>query len=77
MPLPEVLDRLPELIEENDHFEFYWFPHTEKALVKRNNRVPEGTEPQPLSRFRHWLDDEFLSNTVYERVSRIASTLAS
>ncbi len=73
MPLPEVLDRLPELVEENDHFEFYWFPHTEKALIKRNNRVPEGTQPKPLGKFKHWLDDEFLSNTVYERVNRIAA----
>lgn len=73
MPLPEVLDRLPELVEENDHFEFYWFPHTEKALIKRNNRVPEGTQPKPLGKFKHWLDDEFLSNTVYEGVNRIAA----
>jgi FAD-linked oxidoreductase len=73
MALPEVLDRAEEFTADNDHFEFYWFPHTEKALIKRNNRVPDGTEPKPLGRFRHWLDDEFLSNTVYERVSRVAA----
>ena len=73
MALPEVLDRLPELVEENDHFEFYWFPHTEKALIKRNNRVPDGTPADPVGRFRHWLDDEFLSNTLFEGVNRLAS----
>jgi len=73
MALPEVLERLPELVGENDHFEFYWFPHTEKALIKRNNRVPDGTEPKPLGRFKHWLDDEFLSNTLYEGVNRLGA----
>jgi len=73
MALPEVLDRLPELVEKNDHFEFYWFPHTEKALIKRNNRVPDDTPVEPVSRFRHWLDDEFLSNTLFEQVNRVAS----
>lgn len=72
MALPEVLERLPELVEGNDHFEFYWFPHTEKALIKRNNRVAEGTAPQPLSRLRHTIDDEILSNGVFEAVNRVA-----
>jgi FAD-linked oxidoreductase len=71
MPLPEVMDRLPELVEENDHFEFYWFPHTEKALVKRNNRVPAGTERAPVGRVRHLLDDEVLSNGLFEVVNRV------
>jgi FAD-linked oxidoreductase len=70
MALPEVLGRVDELVDDNDHFEFYWFPHTEKTLTKRNNRVPAGTERQPLSRFRHWLDDELLSNTAFEVINR-------
>ncbi len=73
MPLPEVLDRIVELVGDNDHFEFYWFPHTEKALIKRNNRVPEGTERNPIGRFRHWLDDEFLSNTAFEGINRVVA----
>ncbi len=71
MPLPAVFDRLEELVEDNDHFEFYWFPHTEKALIKRNNRVPGGTERQPIGRFKHWLDDEFLSNEAFDVINRI------
>ncbi|MFT4300002.1 MAG: D-arabinono-1,4-lactone oxidase [Aeromicrobium sp.] len=70
--LPDLVERLDELAGENDHAEFYWFPHTEKALLKRNNRVPDGTAPAPLGRLRHWWDDEFLSNSLYERVQRIA-----
>lgn len=77
MPLPEVLERLPELVDDNDHFEFYWFPHTEKALVKRNNRVAEGTMPRPLSRLRHAIDDELLSNGLFELVNRVGGARPS
>ncbi len=73
MPLAEVLDGIDDLVNDNDHFEFYWFPHTEKTSTKRNNRVPEGTERKPLSRFKHWLDDEFLSNTAFEGVNRVVA----
>ncbi|WP_286931101.1 MULTISPECIES: D-arabinono-1,4-lactone oxidase [Aeromicrobium] len=73
MPLSAVVADLDALVDGNDHFEFYFFPHTDKALTKRNNRVAEGTEPRPLSRWRHALDDEFLSNTVYERVQRLST----
>lgn len=73
MELPEVLANLDTLIDSNDHFEFYWFPHTEKALIKENNRMPAGTERKPLPRWRHQLDDEFLSNVLYERVQRVAT----
>ena len=73
MALPEALDRREELTAENDHFELYWFPHTEKTLVKRNNRVPAGTERAPLGRFRHWVDDELMSNTLFEGINRVAT----
>lgn len=73
MALSAVLADLDALVDGNDHFEFYFFPHTDKALTKRNNRVPDETRREPLPRWRHVLDDEFLSNTVYERVQRLAT----
>jgi len=71
--LDEVLEDLDESVAGNDHFEFYWFPHTRRVLTKRNNRVLPGTELRPVGRFRHWLDDEFLSNTLYERINRLTA----
>src|SRR5262245_37507273 len=62
-PLARVLDGLDELVSGNDHFEFYWFPYSEHALTKVNNRAP--ADDRPLPGWRHWLDDEFLSNTVF------------
>ncbi|MGI5121317.1 D-arabinono-1,4-lactone oxidase [Marinactinospora thermotolerans] len=69
MPLDEVLERLEELRADNDHFEFFWFPHTGLTNTKRNNRVAGPADP--LSSFRAWFDDEFLSNSVFEVVNRL------
>src|SRR5215467_14170418 len=65
----EVVSRLPELTSENEHFEFFWFPHSEGCLTKRNNRSPGPASPLP--RWRHWLDDEFLSNSVFGATCRV------
>jgi L-gulono-1,4-lactone dehydrogenase len=65
----EVISRLDELTSANEHFEFYWFPHTEGCLTKRNNR--SAGPPRPLSRMRYLLDDEFLSNTVFGATCRL------
>ena len=69
MKWDEVLARLDEFEAANEHFEFYWFPHTEGCLTKRNNRVEGPAEP--LSKFRYWLDDLFLSNTVFEGINKV------
>jgi FAD-linked oxidoreductase len=73
MPWGEVLARLDELAAANEHFEFYWFPHTEGCLTKRNNRVDAAAadRPGPLPRARRWVDDELLSNTVFGGVNRV------
>ncbi|MEU5562719.1 D-arabinono-1,4-lactone oxidase [Micromonospora musae] len=76
-PLADVLAGLPELVEAHDHVEFYWFPYTARVQVKANDRVP--ADDRPLSRLRGWLDDEFLSNTVFAgacRVGRAVPALA-
>jgi L-gulonolactone oxidase len=70
MPLDEVLDGFEELVAANEHFEFYWFPHTRIALTKSNNRV---TELDPLSRTRAWIDDELLSNGVFSLTCRLGA----
>jgi L-gulonolactone oxidase len=71
MRLGEVLGRLGELTDRNDHFEFFWFPHTEVALTKCNNRVPPGSARHPLHPARAWFDDEFVVNTVYGWTCRL------
>jgi L-gulono-1,4-lactone dehydrogenase len=65
----EVISRLPELTSENEHFEFYWFPHSEGCLTKRNNR--SAGPARPLPGWRYWLDDEFLSNSAFGAACRL------
>jgi L-gulono-1,4-lactone dehydrogenase len=65
----EVIARLDELTSANEHFEFYWFPHTDGCLTKRNNRAAGPARPLPGWRYR--LDDEFLSNTLFGLTCRL------
>ncbi|MEH0937914.1 D-arabinono-1,4-lactone oxidase [Micromonospora psammae] len=67
--LRAVLDDLPALVDAHDHVEFYWFPYTDRVQVKTNDRVP--ADDRPLSRLRGWLDDDFLSNTVFAGACRL------
>jgi L-gulonolactone oxidase len=71
--LADVLRDFDNLAAENDHFEFYWFPYTDRVQVKRNNRVP--ASDRPLGTFRGWLDDEFLSNTVFAGACRLGRAI--
>jgi L-gulonolactone oxidase len=75
MPLDTVLAGLPEHIGDNDHFEFYWLPYTERTLTKRNNRVP--ADDRPLSKLRAWWDDDFLQNTALGSLCRVGRRVPS
>jgi FAD-linked oxidoreductase len=74
-PLAALLEHLDVTAEANDHFEFYWFPHTDRTQTKRNNRVPDGTPRRPLPAWRERLDDDVLSNRLFEVTNRIATRL--
>ena len=74
-PLLELLEHVDATAEANDHFEFYWFPHTDRTQTKRNNRVPDGTARRPLPAWREKLDDDVLSNRVFELTNRLATRL--
>jgi len=54
-----------ELTHDHHHVDVYWFPHTDRVMTKVNDRLAELDGLRPLSRWKHWLDDEFLSNTVF------------
>ncbi|WP_435870928.1 D-arabinono-1,4-lactone oxidase [Leifsonia williamsii] len=64
-PLQDALDGYLERSAREDHFEFYWFPHTETALTKTNTRLPVTAPRAPLTRWGRWIDDELLANGVY------------
>ncbi|MBO9626315.1 MAG: FAD-binding protein [Microbacterium sp.] len=67
-PLEDVLATLTDRVAASDHFEFYWFPHTDVALTKRQTRLPESTRREPLPAVGKWIDETLLSNGVYRVV---------
>ncbi len=73
-PLLPLLERIQEEADAHDHFELYWFPHTDRTMTKRNNRVEEATDVAgPLPAWRAWLDDELMANGLFEQVNRVAA----
>ncbi|MGW1490618.1 D-arabinono-1,4-lactone oxidase [Streptomyces sp. NPDC002402] len=67
---PMVFDRVTaefdQLFAENEHFEFYWFPHTGNCNTKRNNR--SAGPAAPPGQISAWIEDELLSNGVFQLV---------
>ena len=76
-PLLPLLAAIGSEAERHDHLEFYWFPHTDRVQVKRNDRVEPGTLRRPVSRWRARLDDDLLSNRLFERTNRLATARPS
>ena len=64
-PLAGVLQGLADRVKAADHFEFYWFPHTDRAATKTNTRLPGTAQRSPLSPAGRWVDETLLSNTVF------------
>lgn len=85
----EVLDGFHTRVAASDHFEFYWFPHTDTVLTKTNTRLPADAPLSPIGPVKRWFDDTFLSNGVFAltcatgnglprtipRINRLASKL--
>jgi FAD-linked oxidoreductase len=71
--LLEVLERVQDDVEAHDHVDMHWFPLTDRVLVKHNDRVADDHHGTPLPRWRALLDDELLSNRLFEVTNRAAS----
>lgn len=75
LPLDDVLRDLDLHVAQNEHFEAYWFPHTEVALTKSNNRTAGPAAPVP--RLRALLEDEVLSNGLFGATCRLGRAVPS
>ncbi|WP_405943781.1 D-arabinono-1,4-lactone oxidase [Streptomyces sp. NBC_00932] len=64
MGFDRVTADFDQLVAENEHFEFYWFPHTGNCNTKRNNR--SAGPAAPPGRVSGWIEDELLSNGVFQ-----------
>ncbi|HYI50473.1 MAG TPA: D-arabinono-1,4-lactone oxidase [Microbacterium sp.] len=70
--LGEVLASLDARVAASDHFEFYWFPHTDRAMTKTHVRLPESALRRPLPPAGKWVDDVLVGGAVHQ----IACSLA-
>jgi FAD-linked oxidoreductase len=53
LPVEELFERLPGLIANNRHFEFFWFPYSDRAVCKTLNESEEpAPEPGPAETLR-------------------------
>ena len=68
LPLDETLARLDDLVDGNDHFEFYTWPHGGVALLRETQR--EAGPPKPRGRLEEWFQETFLENQVMGVVAR-------
>ncbi|WP_406274729.1 FAD-binding protein [Streptomyces sp. NBC_00191] len=66
MAFDRVTAEFDQLFAENEHFEFYWFPHTGNCNTKRNNR--SAGPAAPPGQISAWIEDELLSNGVFQLV---------
>jgi L-gulono-1,4-lactone dehydrogenase len=59
-----------------DRVEFYWFPYSSRALLKRNVPVP-GSDPAPLSRARAFWEYEVIENAAFGALCRVGRAVPS
>ena len=67
--LDDLVEQLDEHVDGNDHFEFFWIPHTKWALTKRNNRTDDPVSIP--SHFKHWYAKTFMENYAFGAVCRL------
>ncbi len=69
MRLSYVLDNLEDLVSRNNHFEFFWIPHTKWVLTKQNNRTDLPLAPIPS--LKKWWQKSFMENSAFGIVCRL------
>jgi L-gulono-1,4-lactone dehydrogenase len=73
LPLDDVLARLDEHVDGNDHFELFVFPYTRTALTLTSRRTDR--EPRPASRAQVLVRDVLLENAALELACRTGRRL--
>jgi L-gulonolactone oxidase len=69
LPISETLDRLDEHVDSNDHFEFFHFPYTDRALCRFTKRGEAAPDP-PTPTWRRKLNEEIVENRALAVITR-------
>lgn len=70
LPLDRVLADFDEIADSNEHFEFFVFPNTDKALTITRNRT--GKPRQPRGKVERYVSDVIIENTLGDLALRAA-----
>lgn len=77
-PWAEVLESWEHLCAAEDHFEFFWFGHSNRVVTKTSTRMPPGRRTaarrHPVAGF---VNDEILGNVVFDAACRVAARAPS
>ncbi|MDP1793620.1 MAG: D-arabinono-1,4-lactone oxidase, partial [Acidimicrobiales bacterium] len=65
----KVLEQIDERVDNNEHFEFFWVPHTGWALTKTNNMTDEPAGGQ--SRAQFFKDKIIMENLAFGAVTKL------
>ncbi|PZQ89966.1 MAG: FAD-linked oxidoreductase [Leifsonia xyli] len=57
-----VIDEFRARVEAADHFELYWWPHTDRVMTKTNTRLPLEAGRQPVGALANWVEEQLMSN---------------
>jgi L-gulono-1,4-lactone dehydrogenase len=64
LPFDEVLDRIDDLVNDNDRVRLYWFPYTDVIQMATMNRTDR--PPTPRNRFKEWFTDVVVKRELME-----------
>jgi len=76
-PIDDVVATFDERCTHTDHFEFFWFPHTDTAFTKANIRLPAYTPLESTNRVSQWVEEELIENGVLGAICAVGSALPS
>lgn len=74
-PFDEVLDTFEQRAVESDHFEFYWWPHTDAVMTKNNTRLPLDAPGKKVGPVSNWVEETLMSNWVLALKSGLGTAL--
>lgn len=72
MALTDCLTQLPNLVEDNRHFEFFWFPYAETCQVKLMN---ETDAPMPTNKWIEYVNEKLVENTLFGLLSGLCKMI--
>ena len=84
LPADEVLDSFDEMAAATDHIEFFWMPHTDLAMRKRNTRTTDAPPPPRnrrhalRRRWKRFKNKELMENAAFgafNHIGRMAPSL--